>query len=62
MAYVYVLNYSPKQSRFRASNMPSIKGRVSQHFIYNVVTKTCNVLRNYHTPDYIIYVQEQLTF
>jgi len=62
MAYVYVLNYTPKWSRFRTSNTPSIKGRVSQHFTYTVVTKTGNILRTYHTPDYIIYVQEPLTF
>jgi len=62
MVYVYVLNYPPKWSRLRATNMPPIKGRVSQNFTYAVVTKSGNVLRKYQTPDYILYVQEQLTF
>lgn len=64
MVYIYVLSYPPKRSLFRASNMPSIKGGLSQHFTYTVSTKTGNVLHNCHTLDYItgIYVQEQLTF
>lgn len=38
MVYVFVLNYPTKRSRLRASNKPSIKGKVLQHFIYIVVT------------------------
>jgi hypothetical protein len=55
------IELSTKEIPISSLRYAIINGRVSQHFTCTAVTKTGNVLRNYHTPDYIIYVQEQLT-